>query len=144
MAEIKPYLTFNGNCEAAFMFYKSVFKTEFSFIGKFKDMPSMGVPELSEIDGEKIMHVTLPIGKNSELMGSDTSSQQNHVIMGSNSAISLNAESKEEADQLFIGLSADGTITMPMENTFWDAYFGMFTDKFGIHWMVNFDTVPQQ
>ncbi len=140
MAAINPYLVFNGNCEEAFLFYKSVFGGEFPYIGKFKDMPpAEGNPVLSEADGNKIMHVSLPIGDGSILMGSDSNSASGEVTFGQNISISINTKSKEEADKLFNGLSAGGTVTMPMSQTFWGAYFGMFADKFGISWMVNFD-----
>lgn len=140
MAAINPYLVFNGNCEEAFLFYKSVFGGEFPYIGKFKDMPpSEGNPVLSEAEGNKIMHVTLPIGDGTILMGSDSNSASGEVAFGQNISLSINAASKEEADKLFNGLSAGGTVTMPMNQTFWGAYFGMFADKFGINWMVNFD-----
>lgn len=141
MATITPYLVFNGNCEEAFNFYKSVFGVEFSYIGRFKDAPSE--EPLSESESEKIMHVTLPISDNHVLMGSDTSETHGLVTFGSNFSISINAESKEEATALFDGLSAGGQITMPLQDTFWGAYFGMFVDKFGIQWMVNYDTAEQ-
>lgn len=140
MASINPYLVFNGNCEEAFLFYQSVFGGEFPYIGKFKDMPpAEGNPVLSEAEGNKIMHVTLPIGDGSILMGSDISSASGDVVFGQNISLSINAQSKDEADKLFNGLSAGGTVTMAMNQTFWGAYFGMFKDKFGINWMVNFD-----
>jgi PhnB protein len=140
MAAINPYLVFNGNCEEAFLFYKSVFGGEFPYIGRFKDMPpAEGNPVLSEADGNKIMHVSLPIGDGSVLMGSDSNSASGEVTFGQNISISINTKSKEEADKLFNGLSVGGTVTMPMSQTFWGAYFGMFADKFGISWMVNFD-----
>ncbi len=141
MATVNPYLTFDGNCEEVFNFYKSVFGGEFPYIGKFKDMPPMeDCGPISEVDGEKIMHVSLPISKESILMGSDCieSSGQVHNA-GNNFAISINTDSIAEADKLFNGLSAGGKITMPLNKTFWGAYFGMFTDKFGIQWMVNHD-----
>lgn len=141
MVTINPYLTFNGNCEAAFTFYKSVFGGEFPYIGRYKDMPpSEGCDPLSAEEGEKIMHVSLPISAETILMGSDSSDAFGHAtIVGNNFSISINATTAEEADRLFNGLSAGGTVTMPMEKTFWGAYFGMFTDKFGINWMVNQD-----
>lgn len=140
MASINPYLIFNGNCEEAFLFYQSVFGGEFPYIGKFKDMPpTEGHPALSDEDGEKIMHVTLPIGDGFVLMGSDSNSASGEVAFGQNVSLSLNTKSKEEADKLFNGLSAGGTVTLPMNQTFWGAYFGMFSDKFGVNWMVNFD-----
>lgn len=143
MATINPYLIFNGNCEEAFLFYQSVFGGEFPYIGKFKDMPPADGQELNPDDAERIMHVSLPIGGGSILMGSDSNSQSGDVAFGANVSISINTESKAEADKLFNGLSAGGKVIMAMENTFWGAYFGMFVDQFGINWMVNFDENPQ-
>jgi PhnB protein len=144
MTTVNPYLIFNGNCEAAFLFYQSVFGGEFPYMGKFKDMPADdNSPKLSAEDGERIMHVSLPIG-NTVLMGSDSNSQSGDVVMGANVSISINTDSRSQSDRLFNGLSAGGNPFMPMSNTFWGAYFGMFIDKFGIHWMVNFDENPQK
>lgn len=140
MASVNAYLTFNGNCREAFDFYKSVFGGEYPYIGTFGEMPLMEGKETPEEDKDKILHVSLPISKETVLMGSDTGGEwASHFKQGNNIAISINTESKEEADKLFNGLSAGGTITMPLEDTFWGAYFGMFTDKFGINWMVNYD-----
>ena len=144
MASINPYLVFNGNCEEAFLFYQSVFGGEFPYVGKFSDMPVGDEnPTLSEDDANKIMHISLPIGKDSVLMGSDSNSASGEVTFGGNMSISINTESKQEADRLFDGLSAGGNPFMPMNQTFWGAYFGMFTDKFGVNWMVNFDEMPK-
>lgn len=144
MATINPYLIFNGNCEEAFLFYKSVFGGEFPYIGKFKDMPATeNAYELSEEEANRIMHVCLPIGQ-TVLMGSDSNSASGDVVFGGNMSISINVESKDEADRIFNGLSAGGNAYMPMSNTFWGAYFGMFTDKFGVNWMVNFDKNEKQ
>lgn len=145
MTTINPYLIFNGNCEAAFLFYQSVFGGEFPYMGKFKDMPpSDNNPPITEGDGEKIMHISLPIGGESILMGSDSNAASGKIKMGDNISLSINTGSSEEADRLFNGLSAGGVVKMPMEKTFWGAYFGMFIDKFGIHWMINFDETPQK
>ena len=144
MASINPYLTFNGNCEEAFTFYKSVFGGEFPYIGRFKDMPPVdGCGEMMDADKEKIMHVSLPISGGSILMGSDsTESFGNATVAGNNFALSISTGSQDEADKLFAELSAGGQVTMPMNKTFWGSYFGMFTDKFGIQWMVSFDEKP--
>lgn len=140
MATISPYLTFNGNCEEAFNFYKSVFGGEFPYIGRFKDMPPMGGKEVPASEGNKIMHVSLPISKETVLMGSDSSEAFGQAtVMGNNFSISINADSRDEADKLFTGLSTGGKVTMPMNKTFWGSYFGMLTDRFGIQWMVSFD-----
>lgn len=138
MTAINPYLIFNGDCEAAFLLYKSVFGGEFEQISKFGDMPSTSGPEMSDADKNRVMHVSYNIG-NSVLMGSDSNSQSGDVIIGTNVSISINAISKEETERIYNGLSVGGTITMPLQNTFWGAYFGMFIDKFGINWMINFD-----
>lgn len=144
MTSVNPYLIFNGNCEAAFDFYKSVFGGEYPYIGKFKDMPPSDGQTLSAEDAERIMHVSLPISPETILMGSDTTEEQGAMVFGNNISISINTDSTAKADHLFNGLSAGGQVKMPMEKTFWGAYFGMFVDKFGIHWMVNFDESPQQ
>lgn len=138
MAAINPYLMFNGTCEEAFVFYKSVFGGEFPYIGKYKDAPAEEGEQLSEEAQNKVMHVSLPIG-NTILMGSDSHPRYGDVSFGDNFSISINAESTEEADRIFNGLSAEGHVEMPMNKTFWGAYFGMFKDKFGVNWMVNFD-----
>jgi len=142
MATVNIYLTFNGNCEEAFRFYQSIFGGEFSYFGRFKEMPKEeeNCQPMDEADGDKIMHVTLPISKETCLMGSDTGGEwASHFKQGNNFSVSINTESKKEADKLFNALSSDGQVIMPMDQTFWGAYFGMFTDKFGINWMVNFD-----
>jgi len=144
MTRINTYLTFNGNCEEAFNFYKSVFGGEFEFIGRFKDMPDNPEFPVAETDVEKIMHITLPIG-NSVLMGSDTGGEwAKGFKQGNNFSVSINTDTKEEADRLFNELSQNGSVIMPMEKTFWDSYFGMFTDQFGIQWMVSFDATDRK
>jgi PhnB protein len=145
MSTVNTYLNFDGTCEAAFLFYQSVFGGAFSYIGRFKDMPQEdeNCQPMREEDGNKIMHVSLPISKETQLFGSDTMGEWSpKLVQGNNFAVSINAESKAEADRLFNGLSEGGQVTMPLANTFWGAYFGMFTDKFGIHWMVNYDEQP--
>ena len=137
---INPYLNFNGNCEEAFNFYKSVFGGEFGYTGRYREMPPMDGKTVTAEEAEKIMHISLPISKDSILMGSDTSTAFGPpVTTGNNFAISISASSKAEADRLFNGLSAGGKVIMPMDNAFWGSYFGMLTDKFDINWMVSFD-----
>ena len=139
MASINPYIHFNGNAEEAFTFYKSAFGGEFSSMVRFKDMNFEGAPDL-EKEAEKIMHIALPIGNHSILMGSDTPEQMGkHNEMETRSKISINAESKEEAENLFHTLSKDGQVEMPLEESPWGSYFAMFRDKFGIEWMINFE-----
>ena len=143
MATTNTYLNFNGNCEEAFNFYKSAFGGEFTFIGRFGSMPESEDYKVPESDKEKIMHVSGPIGK-SILMGSDTGGDwAPSFVQGNNFSVSITAESKQEADTLFNALSVGGKITMPMADTFWGDYFGMFTDKFGIHWMMSFNEQNQ-
>lgn len=144
MTTVNIYLTFNGSCEEAFNFYKSVFGGEFSYLGRFKDMPDgVGKPVLQE-DLEKIMHVGLPISKETIIMGSDTGGEwSSSFSQGNNFSVSITTDSKENADKFFNGLSAGGQVTMSLNKTFWGEYFGMFTDKFGINWMVSFREEPK-
>jgi PhnB protein len=138
MAQINPHINFNGNAEEAFTFYKSVFGGEFAMIMRFKDLSGPEFP-VAEKDANKIMHIALPVGKNI-LMANDVPEILGRVNENENrSKISISAESKEEADKLFNGLSAGGTIEMPISDSPWGSYFGMFRDKYGIEWMVDFD-----
>lgn len=138
MALINPHINFNGNAEEAFSFYKSVFGGEFAKIVRFKDLASAGFP-VAEHEANKIMHIALPIGKNF-LMANDVPESMGRTNENENrSKILITAESKEEADKLFNGLSADGQIEMPISDSPWGSYFGMFRDKYGIEWMIDFD-----
>ena len=139
MAQINPYINFNGDCEAAFNHYKSVFGGEFEYIGRFGEMPPSEGQTYSEEEKNKIMHVSLPISNGVSLFGSDCPSSYGPVKFGDNISISINTENPEEAKRIFDGLSEGGKITMPLEKTFWAALFGMCVDKFGINWMVNYD-----
>lgn len=144
MTTINPYLTFNGTCEEAFNFYRTVFGGEFTFSGRFKDMPENPDYPISEAEKEKIMHISLPISNETILMGSDTSEDfGKSLIEGNNYSISINTDSMEEVTRIFNELSSEGKIKMPLDKTFWGSYFGMFTDKFGIHWMVSCDLKEQ-
>ena len=138
MAQINPHINFNGNAEEAFTFYKSVFGGEFAKIMRFKDISSPEFP-VKENDANKIMHIALPIGKNI-LMANDVPESMGQINENENrSKISISAESKEEADKLFNGLSVGGQIEAPIGDSPWGSYFGMFRDKYGIEWMVDFD-----
>lgn len=138
MPIINPHINFNGNAEEAFNFYRSVFGGEFAKLIRFKDLESPEFP-IAEKEANKIMHIALPIGKTNMLMGNDVPEILGKVNEQENrSKISISAESKEEADHLFSGLSAGGDIEMPMDNSPWGSYFGMFRDKYGIEWMVEF------
>jgi len=144
MTQLNPYLTFLGNCEEAFNFYKSIFGGEFTYVGRFADMPPQDGITLSEADKTKIMHISLPINKTTILMGSDTGGEwANKTTIGNNISLSLNVTSKAEADRLFNLLSSGGKITMPIADTFWGDYFGMCIDTYGINWMVSFNEKGQ-
>jgi len=139
MPLINPHINFNGNAEEAFTFYKSVFGGEFAKVVRFKDIANADFPG-AEKDQGKIMHIALPIGKSNVLMGNDVPDFLGKVNENENrSKISISADSKEEADQLFKGLSAGGAVEMPISDSPWGSYFGMFRDKYGIEWMVDFD-----
>lgn len=138
MATINPYLNFNGNTEEAFNFYKSVFGGEFMALMRWKDAPEPD--KIPPSDREKIMHVSLPIGQGNVLMATDACESMGQTLtVGNNFYVCIAAESKEEAERLFNGLSEGGKTQMPLQDTFWGAYFGMLTDKFGIQWMVSYD-----
>ena len=138
MARIDPHINFNGNAEEAFNFYKSVFGGEFKQIMRFKDLASSEFP-IAEKEANKIMHISLSIGKNL-LMANDVPEHMGRTNENENrSKICISAESKEEADKLFNGLSEGGQIEMPVTDSPWGSYFGMFRDKYGIEWMVNYD-----
>ena len=138
MALINPHINFNGNAQEAFDFYKSIFGGDFAKIMRFKDLASPEFP-VAEHEANKIMHIALPIGNN-VLMGNDVPEFMGKTNENENrSKISISAESKEEADKLFNGLSAGGNIEVPICDSPWGSYFGMFRDKFGIEWMVDYD-----
>jgi PhnB protein len=138
MPQINPHINFNGNAEEAFTFYKSVFGGEFTTIMRFKDLAREAF-QVSEKEANKIMHIELPIGATS-LMANDVPEMMGTTNENENrSKIVIRAESKEEADHLFNGLSAGGQIEMPITDSPWGSYFGMFRDKYGIEWMVSFD-----
>ena len=140
MTKLNPYLSFKGTCEEAFNFYKSVFGSEFLIVSRFMDMPENPDYPVFESDKEKIMHIYLPISNETALYGCDTSQAfEKSTVTGNNISLSIETETIEEATRIFNGLSDGGIITMPLDKTFWDAYFGMFTDKYGINWMVNYD-----
>jgi PhnB protein len=142
MAVINPHINFNGNCEDAFTFYKSVFGGEFLQITRFKDIPDLGHNSDSK-EADKIMHIALPIGDNL-LMGNDVPEVLGRVNEQENrSKIAITAASREEADKLFSGLSAGGDVEMPIGDSPWGSYFAMFRDKYGIEWMVDFDPKRQ-
>jgi PhnB protein len=143
MASINPYLNFAGNTEEAFTFYKTVFGGEFIALQRFKDTPE--ADKIPEQEREKIMHIALPIGKGNILMATDALESMGHTLtIGNNFYITIQPETRQEAETLFSALSAGGKVEMPLQEAFWGAYFGMCRDRFGIQWMVNYDKNQNQ
>jgi PhnB protein len=138
---VNSYISFNGNCEQAFNYYKSVFGGAFTSVSRYTDMPTQpGMPAISKAEGKKIMHVSLPISNETVMMGCDILTSMGHTYTpGNNFSMSITAPSKQEADRLFKALSKGGKVSMPMTTMFWGAYFGMCADKFGTHWMISFE-----
>jgi PhnB protein len=138
MATINPYINFNGNAEEAFNFYKSVFGGKFEKVIRFKELEIPGV-HISPEDAEKIWRITLPIGDNT-LIANDVPTALGRVSEEENrSKIAITANSREEADKIFAGLSAGGEVEMPIDESPWGTYFAMFRDKYGIEWTVEFE-----
>lgn len=132
---LNPYLNFDGNAEEAFRFYQTVFGGELH-IQKMSEAP--GTENLPEAEKSRTMHVGLPIGNGQFLMASDILPSLGHVLhVGNNNYISVTPDNREEADRIFNGLSAGGVVEMAMADMFWGDYFGSFTDKFGVKWMIN-------
>lgn len=139
MRVINPWINFNGNAEEAFTFYKSVFGGEFSKIVRFKDLSGAGFP-VAKNEANKIMQIALPIGKHNVLLANDVPEFMGRTNENENrSKISVSAESREEAVKIFNGLSAGGSVEGPIGDTPWGTYAGMFRDKYGIEWIVEFD-----
>ena len=142
--QLNHYLNFQGNTEAAFHFYQSVFGGEFLNLMRYGDLPTEDGVSLSEADKQKIMHISLPINEFTILMASDVNEQfcaqtNRPFAIGNNHYISINLDSSEQdqAERLFNALSEQGKIEMPLEKTFWGALYGALTDQFGIQWMIN-------
>ena len=136
MTSVNPYLGFDGDCEEAFEFYRSVFGGEFEAINRYSEMPPDA--EAAGGDADKIMHISLPLGDGQALMGSDRPPGMGSTTFGDSVAISVSPESAEAGRRLFEALSADGQVIMPYERQFWGADYGMCRDRFGINWMVNY------
>lgn len=140
MSRISTYLNFPRNTEEAFNFYRSVFGGEFEGgIHRFSEVPPQeGQPPLSENDKNLIMHIVLPILGGHRLMGTDAPETMGFKVnQGNNVYVNLEPDTRAEADKLFAALSAGGKVEMPLQEMFWGDYFGSFTDKFGIQWMMN-------
>lgn len=142
MTTASVYLTFDGNCQEAFNFYKSVFETDISVMSKFSEMPPQeGMAPIPEEQSNRIMHITLPLGGQSVIHGSDRIDGWGPPYqVGNNFSISVHPDSKSEADRIFTALSEGGNVTMPMTDTFWGSYFGTVSDAYGVHWMINLNT----
>lgn len=144
MAVLNPYLNFDGNAEEAFNFYRSVFGGD--FVGGIHRMSDMAgeSDNIPEEEKNRVMHIALKVGK-SLLMASDILPSAGHkLVQGNNNYISLFPDSREEAERVFNALSEGGTIEMPLEDQFWGDYYGSFVDKFGVHWMINFNEEYKQ
>lgn len=139
MITVNPYLYFDGNCEEAFNFYKSVFEVEFKYIGRYKDVPQAEKHIFQEQDN-KIMHVSLPVSNQITLMGADNTEVHKGNISNNNFSLSITSDSKKEADKLFQKLSEGGKIKLAMNETFWGSYYGIVNDKFGVNWKISFET----
>ena len=140
MTAINPYINFNGNTEEAFNFYKSVFGGEFAALMRFGEAPGCDEMPIAEADKEKIMHIALPIGDGTVLMGTDAlESMGRKLTEGNNYSIAISPASRDEADQIFNGLAEGGRVEMPLADAFWGGYFGALQDRFGTCWMVNYD-----
>jgi len=141
MTTVNPYLNFEGNCEEAFNFYKSVFGGDFKFLGRYKDVPQADRKNFALEADDKIMHISLPISSETILMGCDIADvKEQSFLAGNNFSLSITTSSREDADRIFHGLSDGGQIKMQMNETFWGSYFGALTDKFGISWTISFDS----
>lgn len=143
MATIHPYLNFPGTAEEAFRFYQSVFGSEIQALMRYRDTPQDQT--IPEEDLDKIMHIALPIGEHHMLMATDTLHCLNQpLIRGNNVHLNLSTQTKEEADRLYLALSAGGQVVVPIQQMFWGDYFGMVTDAYGISWMINFSNPPAE
>ncbi len=146
MAKVNPYLHFIGNTEEVFNFYKSIFGGEFAAVMRYGDMSGQeGCENLSDVDKKKIMHIALPVSDGHVLMGTDAVGEYaEDAVLGNNISLSIGADSKEEAERIFNGLAEGGEVTMPLADTFWNAYFGMLKDKYDIQWLINYDYPKQE
>lgn len=140
MTTVNTYLYFNGNCEKAFIFYKSTFNKDFQYIGRYKDVPDVARHNFPNCTDEQIMHIALPISKETILMGADMNDINDSKNESRNNfSLYLSTDSKKEADRLFNSLSEGGEIKLPISEQFWGSYYGICLDKFGINWKVSFN-----
>lgn len=142
MLTITPYLHFMGNAEEAMTLYKSALGGEFTTIGRFKDVP--GGEKMSPEDQQKLMHISLTLPNGGVIMATDILSSMEHaLVVGNNYHICLHTKSEAETEKFFNALAVGGRVTMPLNKTFWGAYFGMCVDKFNIQWMINYNQNQQ-
>lgn len=140
MARVSTYLNFPRSTEAAFLFYKAVFGTDFSApIARFKDIPpDPGQPALAEGDKNLVMHIELPILGGHVLMGTDAPESMGFTVTpGNNMYINLEPDTRTETARFFNALAEGGKIEMALQEMFWGGYFGSLTDRYGVHWMFN-------
>jgi PhnB protein len=140
MARVTTYLNFAGNTEEAFLFYQSVFKTEFAMpIMRFSDGPPCpGQPPMPPAQAKMVMHAALPILAGHVLMGTDAPESMGFKLNpGNNVYINLEPDTRAETDRLFAALGAGGKVEQALQEMFWGSYWGCLTDRFGIHWMFN-------
>ena|SRR6478609_5939838 len=142
MLATTPYLHFNGTADQAMKFYKSILGGEFVIYQQFKDVP--GAEKMPVPDQQRFIHISLQVSPAITIMASDTMGAVEELVAGNNFHICLHTESEAETDKLFEALSKNGRITMPLNKTFWGAYFGMFRDKFGIQWMLSYSPTPKK
>lgn len=139
MATLSTHVAYNGNCEEAFNFYKSIFGGEFDMIQRNSDIPE-GVPSpVSEAEKDKILHISLPIGNGSSIMGCDMPAAFGEAMRTNSFNISINTDSEADTERIYNGLLEGGKVNMPLDKTFWGAYFGMVVDKYGVQWMISYN-----
>lgn len=138
MTTVNTYLYFNGNCEEAFNFYRSIFNKEFQYIGRYKDVPEVARQNFPNCTDDHIMHIALPISRETILMGADIVEKGRGNDAAKYFSLYINADSKKEADRLFGSLSSGGEIKLPISEQFWGSYYGICLDRFGINWKISF------
>jgi PhnB protein len=138
MITLNPYLVFKDSCEAAFNFYKLVFHSDNLYIARYQDVPETAKQFFPMSEDAKVMHATLQINTQTSLMGCDNLKTYEQSTTGfvNNFYLYISIDSNEEARRIFDELSAEGQVIMPISQTFWSSYYGMLTDKFGIHWKI--------
>lgn len=140
---LSTHVAYNGNCEEAFSFYKSIFGGEFNMLQRNKDIPAQAPSMVTEDEMDKILHISLPIGTGSMLMGCDMPAAFGEATRCNSFNISISTDSEADTERIYNGLLAGGKVNMPLEKTFWGAYFGMVVDKYGVQWMISYD-YPEQ